>query len=77
MHLVLLRLEPLCLGQNLFGAVRPDYLHMLGCTVPIYDSNRHKLCRHNSRQEEIDCCEEFCMDRIRVNDVLDKIKSNL
>ncbi len=61
----------------IFGAIRPDYLHMLGCTVPIYDSNRHKLCRHNSRQEEIDCCEEFCMDRIRVNDVFDQIKSNL
>ena len=60
-----------------FGATLPDYIHMLECTVPIYDKNRHKLCKHKSRQEEIDCCEEFCMDRVRVSDVFNQIKSNI
>ena len=45
--------------------------------VPIYDRNRHKLCSHNSRNEEIDCCEEFCMERLRVKKVFNQIRLNL
>ncbi len=58
----------------IFGATRPDYIHMSEYTVPIYDKNRHRLCKHNSRKEEIDCCEEFCMERISVDEVFDQIK---
>lgn len=61
----------------IFGATRPEYLHLSKYAVSIYDRNRHKLCQHNSRQEEIDCCEEFCMERIRVSDVFNQIKSNI
>jgi hypothetical protein len=61
----------------IYGAIRPSYIHTSEYTVNIYDKNRHKLCSHNLRKEEIDCCEEFCMDRIRVNDVFDKIKLNI
>ena len=61
----------------IFGATRPDYIHMSDHTVPIYDRSRHNLCRHNSRKEEIDCCEEFCMDRISVDKVFDQIKLNV
>jgi hypothetical protein len=61
----------------IFGAIRPYYIHMLEYTIPIYDKNRHSLCTHNSRKEEVDCCEEFCMDRISVNEVFDKIKLNV
>ena len=61
----------------IFGATRPDYIHMSEHAVPIYDRNRHRLCSHNTRKDELDCCEEFCMDRIRVNDVFNQIKSNL
>ncbi|MDO8572484.1 MAG: glycosyltransferase family 2 protein [bacterium] len=61
----------------IFGATRPEYLRLSEYAVPIYDKNRHKLCKHNSRKEEIDCCEEFCMDRIKVADVFGKIKSNV
>ncbi|MBU0974316.1 glycosyltransferase family 2 protein, partial [Patescibacteria group bacterium] len=43
----------------IFGATRPTYIYMSEYTVPIYDKNRHKLCKHNSRSEELDCCEEF------------------
>jgi hypothetical protein len=61
----------------IFGATRPDYIHMSDQTVPIYYRNRHSLCRHNSRKDEIDCCEEFCMDRISVDKVFDQIKLNV
>lgn len=61
----------------IFGATRPDYTRISDNVVPIYDSNRHKLCAHNSREEEIDCCEEFCMDRLRVKEVFNQIKLNL
>ena len=61
----------------IFGATRPEYVHVSEYTVPIYDKNRHKLCKHNSRKEEVDCCEEFCMERIRVDKVFDQIRLNL
>jgi len=61
----------------IFGATRPDYIHISEYTVSIYDRNRHKLCRHDSRREEINCCEEFCMDRISVDKIFDLIKSNI
>lgn len=58
----------------IFGATRPDYMYMSKYTVPVYDKNRHKLCKHNSRKEELECYEEFCMDRISVNKVFDQIR---
>ncbi|MCX6717189.1 MAG: glycosyltransferase family 2 protein [Candidatus Taylorbacteria bacterium] len=61
----------------IYGATRPGYMHTSEYNVPIYDENRHKFCKHNSRKEEIDCCEEFCMERIRVNEVFNQIKSNI
>ncbi|KKT62473.1 MAG: LigA [Candidatus Giovannonibacteria bacterium GW2011_GWC2_44_9] len=61
----------------IFGATHPKYIHMSENAFPIYDQNRHKLCSHNTRQEEIDCCEEFCMERITVNEVFDRIKMNI
>lgn len=60
-----------------FGATRPEYIHLSKKSIAIYDKNRHKLCNHRTRKEEIDCCEEFCMDRIRVKDVFDTIKLNI
>lgn len=61
----------------IFGATHPKYLHLSKNVVSIYDKDRHKLCSHVTREEEMRCCEEFCMDRIRVSDVLDKIKINI
>ena len=61
----------------IFGATHPKYLHLSKNTVSIYDKDRHKLCSHSTRNEEIKCCEDFCMDRIRVVDVFDTIKSNI
>src|SRR3989338_527269 len=61
----------------IFGATNPKYLHLSKNVVSIYDKDRHKLCSHVTREEEMRCCEEFCMDRIRVSDVLDKIKINI
>ena len=61
----------------IFGATRPDYIHMSKYTVPIYDRTRHKLCNHKSRKEELDCCEEFCMERMSVNKVFDQIRLNV
>lgn len=61
----------------IFGATLPDNLNMLEYTVSIYDRNRHKLCKHNSRKEELDCCEEFCMERMGVDMVFEHIKSNI
>ncbi|MBU2472702.1 glycosyltransferase family 2 protein [Patescibacteria group bacterium] len=61
----------------IFGATRPEYIHMSEHAVPIYNKNKHKLCKHNSRKEEIDCCEEFCMERISVDKVFDQIRSNI
>lgn len=61
----------------IYGAIRPSYIHASENSVPIYDKNRHKLCKHGLRKEEIDCCEEFCMDRISINEVFDLIKLNI
>jgi len=61
----------------IYGAIRPSYIHTSEYGVSIYDENRHKLCKHNLRKEEIDCCEEFCMDRISVSEVFDKIRNKL
>ncbi|MFA6340692.1 MAG: glycosyltransferase family 2 protein [Candidatus Paceibacterota bacterium] len=61
----------------IFGATRPEYIHMSKYTVSIYDKERHKLCNHSSRREEIECCEEFCMDRISINQTFEIIKSNI
>jgi ADP-heptose:LPS heptosyltransferase len=61
----------------LFGATHPKYLHQSEKVINIVDNNRHKLCKHNTRDEEIKCCEEFCMDRIRVEDVFNIIRSHL
>lgn len=58
----------------IFGVTRPEYIHLAEHTVPIYDKNRHKLCKHHNRQDEVTCCEEFCMDRIRVNDVFNQVR---
>ena len=60
-----------------FGATRPDYMHKAKSLIPIYDKRRHKLCKHKTRQEEIDCCEEFCMERISVDKVFNQIKLNI
>jgi hypothetical protein len=59
----------------IFGATHPKYLHLSKNAVPIYDKDRHKLCKHNTREEEINCCEEFCMDRIRVDEIFNQIKT--
>jgi len=61
----------------IFGATHPKYLHLSENVVSIYDKGRHKLCSHESRGDEIRCCEEFCMDRIRVLDVFATIKTNI
>ena len=61
----------------IFGATSPKYLHLSDNTTSIYDDNRHELCDHKTRQEEIECCEEFCMERIRVNKVFNQIRLNL
>jgi len=57
----------------IFGATLPNYKSKSKKTIPIYDQNRHKLCKHTSRQQEIDCCEEFCMDKMSVDNVFDQI----
>lgn len=61
----------------IFGATQPKYLHLLESAVSIYDKNRHKLCAHNTREEEIMCCEEFCMKKITVEKVFEIIKQNI
>ena len=61
----------------IFGATQPKYLHLLESTVLIYDKNRHKLCAHKNREEEINCCEEFCMKKITVEKVFDVIKQTM
>lgn len=61
----------------IFGATHPKYLHLSKNVVSIYAKDRHNLCSHNSRGEEIRCCEEFCMDRIRVSDVFNTVKINI
>lgn len=58
----------------IFGATRPEYIQLSQDTLPVYDKKRHKLCGHRTRQEEIYCCEEFCMDRISVQEVYQQIK---
>jgi len=61
----------------IFGATHPKYLHLSDNMVLLYDKNRHKLCKHKTRDEEIKCCEEFCTDRIMVTDVFNTLKSNI
>ncbi len=58
----------------IFGATRPEYIRMSKYTTPIYDRNRHRLCKHSSRKEELDCCEEFCMERMTVSKIFGQIK---
>lgn len=61
----------------IFGGTSPSYLHLCRNAVAIYDRNRHALCKHEHRKDEMDCCEEFCMARIRVVDVFDTIRKHL
>ena len=61
----------------IFGASCPSYTKMSDYIIPIYDVNRHKICQHTLRQEEINCCEEFCMDKLTVEQVFEKIKLNI
>ena len=61
----------------MFGATSPKYLHLSDNAKPIYDDKRHRLCDHKTRQEEIDCCEEFCMERVKVEDVFKEIINNI
>lgn len=61
----------------IFGATHPKYLHLSNNVVSLYNNSRHELCGHKTREEEIRCCEEFCMERIRVADVFNTIKSNI
>ena len=61
----------------IFGATRPFYVCMSKLVVPIYDKDRHKLCNHTFREEEVNCCEEFCMERISIDNVLNQIKMHL
>lgn len=75
---------PLIIAQSfnkksfiIFGATDPKYLHLCNNVVSFYDKGRHDLCRHNSRFEEIQCCEESCMDIISVKDVFDTIIKNI
>jgi len=77
-------LAPAIIAQSLkkksfiiFGATRPDYLKMSEFAIPIYDKNRHQLCQHISRQEEINCCEEFCLEKLTVKKVFDQIKQSV
>lgn len=60
----------------IFGATHPKYLHLSKFATPIFDENKHALCQHKTRQEEIDCCEPFCMDKIRVNKVFGIINND-
>ena len=60
----------------IFGATSPKYLHLSRLTTVIHDKYKHSLCSHKTRQEEIDCCEYFCMDKFRVNEVFNVIKQN-
>lgn len=60
----------------IFGITRSDYIKVSGYIFQIYDKNRHKLCNHNSREEEINCCEEFYMERLTVKKVFNQIKQN-
>ncbi len=59
-----------------FGATRPEYVKFSKYIIPIYDEDRHSLCSHTSREDEIKCCEEFCMTRLTVEKVFNKIKQN-
>lgn len=61
----------------IFGATDPKYLHLSKNVLSLYNDNRHTLCSHVTREEEINCCEDFCMNRIGVDDVFDMIKKNL
>ena len=60
----------------IFGATHPKYLHLSDDAVPIFDKERHKLCKHQTREEEIVCCEEFCMDRFTVKHIADIISAH-
>ena len=60
----------------IFGATHPKYLSLSQNAIPIFDKSRHTLCCHETRQEEIDCCEPFCMDKLRVNKVFEIISDH-
>ena len=60
----------------IFGVTSLKYLHLSEKTFCIHDENRHKLCDHKTKSKEIECCEDFCMERIKVKDVLEIIKKN-
>ncbi len=57
----------------LFGATSPKYHHLNERSVPIFQPHRHSLCSHSTRNEEIECCEEFCMEELRYEHVFDII----
>lgn len=61
----------------IFGATHPKYIKLSNLMIPIYDKNRHKLCQHQTRQEEIECSEDFCMERLSVDKVFNLIKLKL
>ncbi len=60
----------------IYGATRPGYAQLSTNVVPIFDKYRHKLCQHSLRSEEVECCEEFCMDRLTVETVYEQITAN-
>ena len=60
----------------IFGSTHPKYLHLSKFNVSIFDENRHALCHHKTRQEEIDCCEPFCMEKLKLEKVFEIIKNN-
>ncbi len=61
----------------IFGSTHPKYIPISSNLVAIYDKNKHKLCNHKTRQEEIDCCEVFCLEKISVNEIFNVIKLNV
>ncbi len=61
----------------ILGGVDPKYLNLSKNSFPIYDKKRHVLCKHTTRDEEIACCEPFCMTRIPVQEVFEVIKNNI
>lgn len=60
----------------IFGATHPKYLILSQNAIPIFDKSRHALCCHGTRQEEIDCCEPFCMGKLRINKVFEIISNH-
>ena len=60
-----------------FGATSPKYLQLSKNCTPVYDKRKHSLCNHVTRDEEIQCCEPFCMNRIGVDEVFSVISKNI